>query len=145
MSFLRFLLFLPTMVVLAVLAFFSSGDVKTEIWPFLGENGEPLVVEIKISILIIALSFFVFLYAKIDSWFAYSGLRSELRAQKRQNKKLNVEQKKLVEEVEGLRENIDSVTPIVPKNKKEGKLEAFKNKVSSWFKPKPKEDDFWCL
>ena len=48
MSFLRFLLFLPTMVVLAVLAFFSSGDVKTEIWPFLGENGEPLVVEIKI-------------------------------------------------------------------------------------------------
>ena len=138
MSFLRFILFLPILVVLADLAFVNNELVTIDLWPFY------IKITISVSVLIIALSLFIFLYAKIDSWLAYSRLRSELRAQKRQNKKLNVEQKKLVEEVEGLRENIDSVTPIV-KNKEEGKWSAFKTKVSSWFKSKPKDDDFWCL
>ena len=139
MSFLRFLLFLPVLVALAVLAFVNNEMVTIDLWPFY------IKITISVSVLVVALSFFVFLYAKIDSWLAYSRLRSELRAQKRQNKKLNVEQKKLVEEVEGLRENIDSVTPIAPKKEKEGKFSALKAKISSWFARKPKEDDFWCL
>ena len=139
MSFLRFILFLPILVALADLAFVNNDMVTIDLWPFY------VKITISVSVLIIALSLFIFLYAKIDSWLAYSRLRSELRAQKRQNKKLNVEQKKLVEEVEGLRENIESVTPIVTKKEDDGKLAVLKAKVASWFKRKPKEEDFWCL
>lgn len=148
MSFLRFLLFLPIIVVLSVLALNNSDGVDISLWPFINKAGEVFMLKTKFSVLIIALSLFVFIYAKIDSWLAYSHLRSELRTQRRQNKKLNAEQQKLVEKVEGLKENLDSITPLEqakPKPVNSGKFSAIKEKIASWFKRKPKNDDFWCL
>ncbi|MBP5399656.1 MAG: hypothetical protein J6Y53_04490 [Alphaproteobacteria bacterium] len=148
MSFLRFLLFLPIVVALSVLALDNSGEVSISLWPFINKAGEVFVLETKMSILIVALSLFIFIYAKIDSWLAYSHLRSELRTQRRQNKKLNAEQQKLVEKVEGLKENLDSIAPqeqVKAKPAGVGKVSALREKVASWFKRKPKNDDFWCL
>ncbi len=148
MSFLRFLLFLPIVVALSVLALNNSDGVDISLWPFINKAGEVFVLKTKFSFLIIALSLFIFIYAKVDSWLAYSHLRSELRTQRRQNKKLNAEQQKLVEKVEGLKENLDSISPQEPAKQKSvnaGKFSLIKEKVASWFKRKPKSDDFWCL
>ena len=148
MSFLRFLLFLPIVIVLAILALDNSEAVNISLWPFINKEGAVFILETKMSFLIIALSLLVFLYAKIDSWLAYSHLRSELRTQRRQNKKLNAEQQKLVEKVEGLKENLDSITPQEQQREKKDKfsiIKVIKEKCALWFKRKPKNDDFWCF
>jgi cell division protein FtsB len=142
MGFFRFLFIVAFVVVVAVFAFVNNDLLTLDPWPF---NAE---VTISMSVLTVALVFLGFLFGKIDSWFAYSPVRSELRAQRRQNKKLNAEQQKLAEKVEGLRENLENInsaeTP-QPSPEKKSKFAGFKNKISSVFKRKPKQEDFWCL
>ena len=142
MGFFRFLFILLFIVVLSVLAFVNNDLVGIDLWPFY------LQITISLSVLIVALVFFGFLFGKIDSWFAYSPLRSALRAQRKQNKKLNAEQQKLAEKVEGLRENLENMgnqENNQQKPEKKSRFAAFRNKLSSVFKRKPKQEDFWCL
>ena len=116
--------------------------VSISLWPFY------LDIKAAMSIVIIALVLVGYIFGKIDSWAAYSPLRSALRLQKRQNKKLNVEQQKLVEKVEGLKENLESMksaeAPMMG-NTKVSMAERFKQKMSGLFKKKTKQDNFWCL
>src|SRR5574344_2346524 len=49
---------------------------------------------------------FGYIWGKINSWFAYAPMRSELRKQKKANKNLNKEQEKLSETVDGLQKNL---------------------------------------
>ena len=142
MGFIRFLLILVWIAALAVLAFVNNDLVNIDLWPFYVE------ITISLSVLIVALVLLGFLVAKIDSWFAYSPLRSELRAQRKKNKKLNEEQQKLAEKVEGLRENLENATAAEPSQisaEKKSKFANLKNKLSSLFKRKTKQEDFWCL
>ncbi|MBO7555899.1 MAG: LapA family protein [Alphaproteobacteria bacterium] len=142
MGFFRFLFIVAFVVVVAVFAFVNNDLLSLDPWPF---NAE---VTISLSVLIVALVLWGFLFGKIDSWFAYSPLRSELRVQRRQNKKLNAEQQKLAEKVEGLRENLENMgssETSQPVPEKKSKFAGFKSKISSIFKRKPKQEDFWCL
>ncbi len=142
MSFFRFLIGIVLIVAVAVLAVMNNEMVSISLWPFY------LDIKAAMSIVIIALVLVGYIFGKIDSWAAYSPLRSALRLQKRQNKKLNVEQQKLVEKVEGLKENLESMksaeAPMMG-NTKVSMAERFKQKMSGLFKKKTKQDNFWCL
>ena len=142
MRFLRFVIFIPLVIAIAVIAFMNNDMVSINLWPFY------INITASLSIVIIALVFFGYLFGKIDSWLAYSPLRSALRSQKRQNKKLNAEQQKLVEKVEGLKENLSNIrsdSPSAPVTNKASAFSRIKQKVSGLFKRKPKQNDFWCL
>lgn len=142
MSFLRFLIGVILIVSVAVLAIMNNDMVSINLWPFY------IDIKATMSIVIITLILIGYIMGKIDSWAAYSPLRSALRVQKRQNKKLNVEQQKLVEKVEGLKENLESIKAVDNNStglKKTNKIEQFKQKISALFKKKTKHDDFWSL
>ncbi|MBQ1612283.1 MAG: LapA family protein [Alphaproteobacteria bacterium] len=142
MSFFRFLIGIALIVAVAVLAVMNNDMVSINMWPFY------IDIKAAMSIVIIALVLLGFIFGKIDSWIAYSPLRSALRLQKRQNKKLNVEQQKLVEKVEGLKENLESMksaeAPLMT-SPKPNLSEKIKQKMSGLFKKKSKKDDFWSL
>lgn len=142
MSFFRFIIGLILVVVIAVLAVMNSDVVVINLWPFY------IDIKAKMSVVIIALVLVGYIAGKFDTWAAYSPLRSALRAQRRQNKKLNVEKQKLVEKVEGLNENIENLKhaePTAISEPKVSKTVKFRQKLSSMFKKKPKQEDFWCL
>ena len=142
MSFFRFLIGIALIVTVAVLAVMNNELVSISLWPFY------IDIKAAMSIVIIALVLFGYIFGKIDSWAAYSPLRSALRLQKRQNKKLNVEQQKLVEKVEGLKENLESMKSAevsVINNAKVSMAEKFKQKISGLLKKKTKQDNFWCF
>ncbi len=144
MSFLRFIIGLVLVVAVAVLAVMNSDMVVINLWPFY------IDIKAKMSIVIIVLVLVGYIVGKFDTWAAYSPLRSALRAQKRQNKKLNVEKQKLFEKVEGLNEIIESLKHSEPTAAFEpaiGKGAKIKQKLSSLFKfkKKTKQEEFWCL
>ena len=142
MSFFRFIIGLVLVVAVAVLAVMNSDMVVINLWPFY------IYIKAKMSVVIIALVLIGYIAGKFDTWAAYSSLRSALRAQRKQNKKLNVEKQKLVEKVEGLNENIENLKHSEPTAVTEAnptKTAKFKQKLSSIFKKKPKQEDFWCL
>lgn len=142
MSFLKLVIGLPLIVVIAVIAFMNNEMVSINLWPFYIE------ITASLSVVIIVLTLFGYIVGRLDSWISYAPLRLSLRNQRRQNKKLNAEQQKLVEKVEGLKENLESIkTAEAPAAEapKAGAAEQIKQKLSWLFKSKPKSDDFWCL
>jgi len=150
MSFFRFIIGIPLIVAVATVALMNNHKVQINPWPLKGNGINPDETEALLTLVIIACFAFGYLFGRIDSWMVYSPLRSALRSQRRQNKKLNAAQQKLTEKVEGLQENLenmkssDSVT--AQDFKKISILNGIKDKISSLFKPKPKkEEDFWCL
>ena len=100
------------------------------------------------SIVMIAVVLLGFVVGRIESWIAYSPFRAALCLQKKKKKKLNVEQQKLVEKVEGLKENLESMksaeAPLMT-SPKPNLSEKIKQKMSGLFKKKSKKDDFWSL
>nr|QJR98146.1 hypothetical protein PlAlph_1500 [uncultured Alphaproteobacteria bacterium] len=142
MSFLKLVIGLPLIIVIAVIAFMNNEMVSINLWPFYIE------ITASLSVVIIVLTLLGYIIGKLDSWVSYAPLRLSLRNQKRQNKKLNAEQQKLVEKVEGLKENLESIktTETAPANEtKAGAADQLKQKLSGLFKSKPKSDDFWCF
>lgn len=142
MSFLKLVIGLPLIVVIAVIAFMNNEMVSINLWPFYIE------ITASLSVVIIVLTLFGYIIGRLDAWISYAPLRLSLRNQRRQNKKLNAEQQKLVEKVEGLKENLESIkTAEAPAAEapKAGAAEQIKQKLSGLFKSKPKSDDFWCL
>lgn len=142
MSFLKLVIGLPLIIVIAVIAFMNNEMVSINLWPFYIE------ITASLSVVIIVLTLFGYIIGKLDSWISYAPLRLSLRNQRRQNKKLNAEQQKLVEKVEGLKENLESIKtsePAVASEPKTGAADQIKQKLSGLFKSKPKSDDFWCL
>ena len=78
----------------------DGGVLNFELWPLQSE------IQINAKLALCAFILFGFIWAKINSWFAYSPLRCALRSQMKANKVLNKEQEKLNETVNGLQKNI---------------------------------------
>ena len=103
MGFLKMLIGLFLITVIAVFAFVNNDLATFNLWPF--------YLEITVS-LSVAIVFFIalgFLWGKLFTWMSYAPIRKALRVQKKQNKKLNKEQQKLVREMEGLHSNIETL------------------------------------
>ena len=105
----------------------AEGDAFTfELWPLETE------VQINTKLTLCALILFGFIWAKINSWFAYAPIRSALRSQKKANKVLNKEQEKLNETVNGLQKNIVGLQ----EKAKQQELEYAKNNPKPTLKQK---------
>ena len=143
MSFFKLIIGLPLIIIIAVIAFMNNEMVTINLWPFYIE------ITATLSVVIIFLALFGYIIGKLDSWVSYAPLRLALRNQLRQNKKLNAEQQRLVEKVEGLKENLENIKTNEPANaqpvEKANLTSKLKQKFSGLFKSKPKQDDFWCL
>lgn len=103
MGFLKMLIGLPLLAVIVVFAFVNNDLVNFSLWPF--------YIEITVS-LSVAIVFFIlvgFIIGWFFTWLSYSPVRSALRLQKKQNKKLNKEQQKLTKEMEDLHVNLASL------------------------------------
>lgn len=143
MSFFKLIIGLPLIIIIAVIAFMNNEMVTINLWPFYIE------ITATLSVVIIFLALFGYIIGKLDSWVSYAPLRLALRNQLRQNKKLNAEQQRLVEKVEGLKENLENIKTNEQANaqpvEKANLSSKLKQKFSGLFKSKPKQDDFWCL
>ena len=142
MSFLRFIIGVSLIVAISVVAFMNNDMVSINLWPFY------ITITASLSVVIVVLVLFGYIIGKIDSWMAYSPLRTALRSQRRQNKKLNAEQQKLVEKVEGLKENLENIKTAdsaFHHSDKPSSGSKIKQKISGLFKRRPQQDDFWCL
>lgn len=127
MNLLKMLIALPLLIIILVFAFVNNDLATFNLWPFYFE------VEISLSVAIVFLIFFGFVIGNLFSWLSYAPVRKALRQQKKQNKRLNKEQIKLVKEKEGLLVNIenlksDDVSPPKP---------SFKVRFKNFFKGKP--------
>ena len=103
MKFLYYLIEIPLIaaaVWLIVNVNTDGGVLNFELWPLQSE------IQINAKLALCTFILFGFIWAKINSWFAYSPLRCALRSQKKANKVLNKEQEKLNETVNGLQKNI---------------------------------------
>ena len=103
MGFLKMLIGLPLLAVIVVFSFVNNDLVNFSLWPF--------YIEITVS-LSVAIVFFIlvgFIIGWFFTWLSYSPVRSALRLQKKQNKKLNKEQQKLTKEMEDLHLNLASL------------------------------------
>ena len=102
MSFIRMIIGLPLIIVAAVFAFVNNDMAVFSLWPF--------NVEITASLSVAIVFFLVagYIIGKLDSWLSYSPLRSALRSQQRQNRKLSREQQALAGKVESLKGDLQN-------------------------------------
>ena len=120
MKFLYYLIEIPLIAIAVWLVTNANadGDVfNFELWPL------ETVVSANTKLTLCFMILFGFIWAKINSWFAYSPIRKDLRSQKKANKALNKEQEKLNETVSGLQKNIVGLQ----EKAKQQELEAAKN------------------
>lgn len=121
MGFIKMLIGLPLLVVILVFAFVNNDLATFDLWPF--------YIEITVS-LSVAIVFFIalgFVIGSFFSWLSYAPIRQALRKQKKQNKKLNKEQQRLVREMEGLHENLENLKELEAQLPKPSFGEKFKN------------------
>lgn len=144
MSFVKMIIGLPLIVIIAVFAFVNNDMAVFSLWPF---NME---ITVSLSVAVIFFIVFGYIVGKLDSWLSYAPLRRALRVQQRQNKKLSREQQELAGKVESLKGDLENAKSKVevsfPFDKKEPAKTGLKEKISNLFKRKQeKSDDFWCL
>ena len=144
MSFIRMIVGLSLIIIIAIFAFMNNDMTSFEFWPF---NVEVKVTQ---SVAIIVFLLIGYIIGKVDSWMSYSPMRKALRCQLRQNKKLNAQHQKLNETVQDLKGTIESSKNTINNTQKEssvsGTIAGAKDKVMSLFKRKedePKQDDYW--
>lgn len=128
MGFIKWLVGLPILLVIAIFAFVNNDLATFNLWPFYIE------ITVSLSVAIVFFIVFGFVLGHLSSWMSYAPVRKALRKQKKQNKKLSKEQLKLVREMEGLHTNIETL------KEREVKLPkpSFKQRFKSIFKGKPK-------
>ena len=121
MKFLYYLIEIPLIAaaVWLVVNAHADGEVfNFELWPMQYE------IQVNMKLALCAFILFGFIWAKINSWFAYSPLRCALRSQKKANKVLNKEQVKLNETVNGLQKNIVGLQEKAKEQEEKAKLQA---------------------
>lgn len=100
-------LFEIPMVAVAVWGLYNSqveeNGITLSLWPLDSD------VHANTALVLCCFMLYGFLWGKINSWFAYSSVRRDLRQQRRANKDLNKEQEKLNETVSGLKQNIQGL------------------------------------
>lgn len=144
MNFVKMIIGLPLIIILAVFAFVNNNMADFSLWPF------NIEITVSLSVAIIFLVVFGYIVGKLDSWLSYAPLRVALRAQQRQNKKLSQQQQELAGKVQTLKgdlENVKAKTEIpMPSVKNDSQKIGLKDKMKNLFKHKTKKsDDFWCL
>ncbi len=144
MGFIKMVIGLPLIVVIAVFAFVNNDMATFSLWPF------GMEITLSLSVAIVFLVVFGYIIGKLDSWLSYAPLRRALRAQQKQNKKLSKEQQELAGKVESLKGDLETakakIEPPVEYLRPENKKTSLKDKFSNLFKRKEKpKDDFWCL
>ncbi len=125
MGFIRVLIGLPLIFIILVFAFVNNDMAVFSLWP----TGVEITVSLSVAIVFLLLMGYIFGW--FFTWLSYSPVRSALRQQKKQNKKLSKEQEKLVKEVEGLQDNIENLKNIVPTEEKKSFKEKFKGLFKS--------------
>lgn len=127
MGFIKALIRLVILAVVLIFAFVNNDFANFNLWPFYIE------VTVSLSVAIVFFVVFGFIWGKFDSWMGYAPVRSQLRQQKKQNKKLSKEQQKLTKEVEGLHENISTLKE---EKKAAAPKQPLKQRIAAWFKRK---------
>ena len=125
MSFIKFVIGLPLIILLLVFAFTNNDLVTLKIWP------TDIEVITSLSVTIVFLVVFGYIVGWFFTWLSYASVRSALRAHKKQNKKLSKEQEKLAKEVEDLHGNIETLKSSAPLPEKKGltaRLKSFFSK-----------------
>lgn len=130
MGFIKALIGIPFVFVILVFAFVNNDMANFSLWP----TGIEITVSLSVAIVLLVL--IGYLAGWLSTWMSYAPVRSALRAQKRQNKKLCKEQEKLTKEVEGLHGNIETLKAAVPVPEKTSFWQSF-GKI---FIRKPKSD-----
>lgn len=102
MSFVKMIIGLPLIVIIAVFAFVNNDMAVFSLWPF---NME---ITVSLSVAVIFFIVFGYIVGKLDSWLSYAPLRRALRVQQRQNKKLSREQQELAGKVESLKGDLEN-------------------------------------
>jgi len=102
MSIIRMLISLPIIIVILVFAFMNNQLVTFNLWPF------GIEMTVSFSVIVVVLTLFGFVWAKVSSWFAYLPLRRDVMVYRRQVKKLCKENQKVCEEVQGLKGSLNS-------------------------------------
>ena len=103
MKLLYYLIEIPLTAIAVWLVFNThteSNSFNFELWPLENE------IQVNTKLALCALVLFGYIWAKINSWFAYAPIRRALREQKKANVVLNKEQEKLNATVSGLQKNI---------------------------------------
>lgn len=129
MNFIRMLIGLPILIIILVFAFVNNDFATFNLWPFYFE------VTVSLSVAIVFFIFLGFVLGTFFSWLSYAPLRKALRKQKKENKKLNKEQQKLVKEVKGLHDNIETLKSDDAQKSKP----KFGQKLRNLFKSKKKQ------
>ena len=119
MNLLKMLIGLPVLLIVLVFAFVNNDLVTFSLWPFAFE------VTVSLSVAIVFLFTFGFVFGNIFSWLSHSSLRKALRHHKRQYKKLNKEQQKLLKEMGMLHEDLEKAKEYQPQ--KPTFFQRFKN------------------
>ncbi|MBQ8436972.1 MAG: DUF1049 domain-containing protein [Alphaproteobacteria bacterium] len=119
MNLLKMLIGLPVLLIVLVFAFVNNDLVTFSLWPFAFE------VTVSLSVAIVFLFTFGFVFGNIFSWLSHSPLRKALRHHKRQYKKLNKEQQKLLKEMGMLHEDLEKAKEYQPQ--KPTFFQRFKN------------------
>ena len=83
MGFIKALIRLIVLAVVLIFAFVNNDFANFNLWPFYIE------VTVSLSVAIVFFVLFGFIWGKFDSWMSYAPVRSQLRHQKKQNKKLS--------------------------------------------------------
>ena len=117
MGLLKFLFWLPVVLVVIIFTANNNPTMEFNLWPF------GLEVKISGALAILGFIFFGYVVAKIDSWFSYSPIRRALSAQKKQNKALGKQQKELTNTISDLQDDISAL---------KSKNTVQENKVSFW-------------
>ena len=119
MNLLKMLIGLPVLLIVLVFAFVNNDLVTFSLLPFAFE------VTVSLSVAIVFLFTFGFVFGNIFSWLSHSPLRKALRHHKRQYKKLNKEQQKLLKEMGMLHEDLEKAKEYQPQ--KPTFFQRFKN------------------
>lgn len=125
MPLLKTLIGLPVLVVVLVFAFVNNDLATFSLWPLAFE------VTVSLSVAIVFFIAFGFFLGNLFSWMSYAPVRKALRQHKKQCKKLNKEQQKLVREMEGLHEDLENIKA----KEAQAPKPTFGEKMKNWFKP----------
>ncbi len=129
MPLLKTLIGLPVLIVILLFAFVNNDLATFSLWPFAFE------VTVSLSVAVVFFILLGFFLGHLFSWMSYAPVRKALRQHKKQCKKLNKEQQRLVREMEDLHEDLENIKAkeaLLPKP-------SFKEKLKNWFKSEQNE------
>lgn len=129
MPLLKTLIGLPALIVILLFAFVNNDLATFSLWPFAFE------VTVSLSVAVVFFILLGFFLGHLFSWMSYAPVRKALRQHKKQCKKLNKEQQRLVREMEDLHEDLENIKAkeaLLPKP-------SFKEKLKNWFKSEQNE------